>query len=732
MGICGKEKPRNNYSKNTNIKGNEEEGTNLNTRTDYNSYISQNPKNTNKDTNYPSLSKVSSHNSNMKNTNQNENINNSKNKKIQPIKNNDSPRKDHFDRNFNNSKQNYNFYGDVSQNNVNFNNFNNNQDTKGKELSNKKEEEIPMGFHKNEESEKYFNNCKQNCNFYGDVPQNNVNFNNFNNNQDTKGKELSNKKEEEIPMGFHKNEESEKGFNFLGKMAQNNDNLNNIDFNEVKIDPKKEKEKSNDFYDMILDFNSFEQLKKGGWTAKFTKQGKINYDNCIKQSNVVIGIIGNKNRGKSYLLGRILDIPQYDNPNGFLVTTSGISCKFPILKVGEESRVFVTLDTAGRDNPLLRMEYLENKDPKSIACDQKVTESVLSDFIMEQSDILIAVLEQLSFAEQELLKNIINQLRQTKTKNSISKKLIVIHNLRNISTVKDIDKFINNILLRSLTFSLTNLDPLYKNNYIFSQNMDDKEGLEIFHVVIGKNGLNEKELTNPQLKRDILEIKKKINEPIFDYIRKHIIVATQRKFDFVNYFKELISTNSSKYMNGKGFKENSLELGEAIEDNKNIIIPIKLKENINEFNLKCVYVNSTGIRNFLSAIEPRYSSRIIKKENKYYLEIEFELYGQLINEIKTEIDIDDNNQYLISFNGKVEETNKNSKKLYNKNINKILEYGEFYFQAIIKKYIKINDKDFELDLNENAEPSKILDESKFGVYKYLFEADLNEYNRNYD
>ena len=59
---------------------------------------------------------------------------------------------------------------------------------------------------------------------------------------------------------------------------------------------------------------------------------------------------------------------------------------------------------------------------------------------MEQSDILIAVLEQLSFAEQELLKNIINQLLQNHNKNNAIKKLIVIHNLRNINTVKDITK----------------------------------------------------------------------------------------------------------------------------------------------------------------------------------------------------------------------------------------------------------------------------------------------------
>ena len=72
--------------------------------------------------------------------------------------------------------------------------------------------------------------------------------------------------------------------------------------------------------------------------------------------------------------------------------------------------------------------------------------------------------------------------------------------------------------------------------------------------------------------------------------------------------------------------------------------------------------------------------------------------------------------------------------IYDKNFNKILEYGEFYFQAIIKAYTKINDRDFQLDVFDikEVEPIKILDESQFGVYKYLFESDLNEFNKDFD
>ena len=75
---------------------------------------------------------------------------------------------------------------------------------------------------------------------------------------------------------------------------------------------------------------------------------------------------------------------------------------------------------------------------------------------MEQSDILIAVLEQLSFAEQEMLKNLVSQLNSKKMEaNSIrEKKLLVIHNLMNFTNIETIENYIKNTLLKSLTFDL--------------------------------------------------------------------------------------------------------------------------------------------------------------------------------------------------------------------------------------------------------------------------------------
>ena len=530
-------------------------------------------------------------------------------------------------------------------------------------------------------------------------------------------------KEEEIIL--------KNNFNFI-----NPELISINDINEMKqlniIEEKKFKEKNESikFYDMVLDFSSFEQLRKEGWIASFSEKGKEKYDKCINENNITIGIIGNKNRGKSYLLGRIIGKNNYQNPNGFLITTQGISANFPILE--DTDQVFITLDTAGKDNPLLESPIFNDKEKdkefiKAIARDQKVTEIVLADFIIQESDILITVLEQLSFAEQDMLKNLLNQLKEKKIEGIGKRKLIVIHNLMNITSVEGIKKFIENILKKSLTFSLTeqnlsdfkdekkNIDDTKKMKYV--QKTNDIDKLEVVHLIIGND--------------TIPEIQKEYNEPAFRYIRKSIRIATQRKFDLINSFVHFIIKNSQKYINGEGFDEDSLKVDDS-KYNEKKTISIKLGDkNKSKIDLKGVIVDSKGIHNFLSSIEPRYTTRIIEKDNKFTIEIEFEIFGKLNENIKTRISID-KNQYLITINGVVEEIEKIDEKLKISNKSIIskgnLKYTEFYFQVIIEKYIPFKNKEGKIEEKKEYNITKILnqqnpekiEDTKYGIYKLLY------------
>ena len=492
------------------------------------------------------------------------------------------------------------------------------------------------------------------------------------------------------------------------------------EMNKFVEEEKKKNRQSEEFYDMILYFNSFEQLKKDGWDAKFTKFGKKKYDKCINEKNIIIGVVGNKNRGKSYLLGRIMKMKEYENPHGFLVTTSGISSIFP--KLANKDKTFITLDTAGRDNPLLQNTFFEEKDKteliRNIARDQKVTEIALNDFIIQESDVLITVLEQLSFNEQEMLKNLINQinnygLKFIKKNKFTGKRLIVIHNLMNISTVEGINKFINEVLLKSLTFSLDIQENKKLRIKIFIQNLNhDKEKnsnrrpiIEIVHVIVGDDS-NE-------------EIKKNFNDPAFEFIRKNITTQIGKSFNILEKFKNFIIENSKNYFEGEAFDSNSLLIGTETQEDEKVVIPIELSPELKnkQIKFKKFYINARGIHNFSSAIEPKYSTDLIEIDGKKYIEIEFELSGDVT--ITEKSHVTDKEQYIFTIKGTTHNEGENSKK-------------DFEFQPIINRFLPIKDEDNNIIKNRESEiiisKEGILtsNDEKYGIHNIKIPINLNE------
>jgi len=503
-------------------------------------------------------------------------------------------------------------------------------------------------------------------------------------------------------------------------------NKNEIIFNEIFFDG------NSDNYDMILDFSSFEQLKKDGWTANFSKEGYKKYKRSFKDENnqnienIVIGIVGIKNRGKSFLLKRILDNKNYKPKDGFLVTTHGISCGFPILEDNEKSyQPFITLDTAGKDNPLLQSAYPSKNDIKSIVRDQKVCEILLSDFIIKESNILIAVVEQLSFAEQEMLRTLIGRLKQKEVDSIEKRKLIVIHNLMNIKKLQDIEKFINEILLKSLTFSLEKQfvedhnDSKF-NLFVYNQTIENNANsfndnkLRIVHLVVGND--------------DCKEVREKYNEPAFKYIRDYIKIDSLRSFDILESFKKFIIDNSKKFMSDNYFTEDSLEIGEKQEKKvyidkdkqkppeEKIIIPIKSKNKIDNINLKSFYFASDGMYYFSNSIEPLYSACILTENENLYLEVTFEMFGIIEKEnLECKIDYDEKEIIIIEIKGKNKEFDIIESEEPIEELCGNLKYTDFDFQVQIDKYL--NDK-FEIEIKEEEVIKKGDDEN--GIYSCLF------------
>ena len=472
-------------------------------------------------------------------------------------------------------------------------------------------------------------------------------------------------------------------------------------------------------YDMILNFYSFKQLKEGGYRCYFTEDGHRKYQNSKNENNIVIGILGMKNRGKSYLLGRIMSSKDYKSPDGFLVTTYGISCNFPQLE--SKNTFFITLDTAGRDSPLLK-NMIYNDNIKDFVNDQAITEIVLSDFIIQESNILIAVLEQLTFEEQRMLNTLIERLKKKDIKGIQKRRLLVIHNLMNLNTIEGIESFKKEILFKSLTFKLIKqsmrkiLDYDDSGRYVYIQVIDkeneNQNKLEIIHLIFGND--------------NVREIQKEYNEPALRFIRDYITINTTRKFDIVERFPDFLIRNSKKYLTGKELGKDSIQIKkertQVTNDKKKTVIPLESKHL--EFDVKAFVKDIGGNEIFYNKINPRYSTRLIKKNNnKYYLEIIFELYGK-VKKLRSKIVPDeDKDQYIIVISGENEEIEKSGEHWVGN-----LEYTEFDFQMTIKKFItdETNQKEIELVILKHEEKDIKFEMNEQGLYKLYLDANIYE------
>jgi hypothetical protein len=295
----------------------------------------------------------------------------------------------------------------------------------------------------------------------------------------------------------------------------------------------------------------------------------------------------------------------------------------------------------------------------------------------------------------------------------------------NFRNKDDINNFIKNTLLKSLTFDLRNNEqPMsdFKNEeenvddrdkYVYVQKTEESDKLDIFHIIIGNDY--------------IPEIKEYYNEPAIRFIRKVIRTSTSKMFDLIEEFKKFIIDNSKTYLNGVGLDEESLTIKRKGSNNHGIPEAIILKEP-KELNLKGVVVDSKGMHNFFAAIEPNYSSYIFKEKNgkDYYLLIIFEMFGKIVGEdkgININISIVDY-QHVISIDGKVQDINN-----INDNTSEVkgnLKYSEFYFQIIIDVFFDIKEKKHNIEAGEYnlAEIMKdkktIISDIDSGVYKIKF------------
>lgn len=96
----------------------------------------------------------------------------------------------------------------------------------------------------------------------------------------------------------------------------------------------------------------------------------------------------------------------------------------------------------------------------------------MKNFLIEFSDVLLLVVDNLTYSEQKVINKIKDEIKNHRK----SKKLFIIHNLKTFRTEQQLKNYINNIFLKSGTFSLNKHENITsEENVIKGENFTEPE-----------------------------------------------------------------------------------------------------------------------------------------------------------------------------------------------------------------------------------------------------------------
>ena len=414
----------------------------------------------------------------------------------------------------------------------------------------------------------------------------------------------------------------------LIKNISSNSNALEIDSeNRIKVNSQMPtKVVFEDFYDLIVNIKSVKDIDKG-WELKMNQKGKDNYNKFKKEPVIKIGVIGNSNKGKSFILSKLSKI---NLPSGASIRTEGLSIKYPEIK-DNPNRKIVLLDSAGLETPVLyeqnkkesnddisknsisessikeeelneknnHLEINENENYNVINNNKKIdpndigeqlfkeksrekimTELFLQNYIMHNSDILILVVGILTYSEQKLINRIKTEMKNQK----IEKPLYIIHNLVLYETKEKVENHIENVLLKCATFKLEKSEKIHINN----NNIDGVHYYEknskpiIYHLILANDLSDAGEYYNPYTIKFI--------ENSFSFL------TDLKSFDIIDSLKERFVNTSKDYFESPILKDEFMNNQEMLE---NKIMKLNKKNNQqNNIQLKSCLIDELGFSNF--------------------------------------------------------------------------------------------------------------------------------------
>ena len=341
-----------------------------------------------------------------------------------------------------------------------------------------------------------------------------------------------------------------------------------------------------DDYDLIININSIRFLHNPGWEIEYNETNglkKADIKNAVESSKMtIVSVLGNSNRGKTHILHKLSGV---NLKAGYQIQTKGLSIKI-------YRKDIILLDTAGANAPLLlETENRPNQNEiEHIHLCQIITNYILQAFVIKQAHVLICVIGMLTTSEQSYL-NKIKKFSKNK------KKLIIIHNLIKCTTLKEMEKYKNEVLLKMIANNLIERDiPTFGDGEIplFNKYFIEKDDEDVMHFIYGNDDPKNKELIF-------------YNESTLNFIMKYIKVQVIKPVNIIENLKTHIKEISSLVLK---------EEIESLDDENEDIIKSK-----NEIKPKDIlYDGGDDIIFIGKEFEPKY--RYYKKEDSLIIEIE--------------------------------------------------------------------------------------------------------------
>ena len=494
----------------------------------------------------------------------------------------------------------------------------------------KKEKEIDNLNKEKKEQEKEIDSLKEEKN------EQDMKINSLNEEKIKQDMKINNLNRDKNLLEFAINGDIEK-INLLNQLGVEGNNLkvnNNYiqidnNSNQIKGNQKYIKEKFIDFYDVIIHIDSIKDINKG-WKIEFNEMAKEKYESLKSEKIIKIGVIGNSNKGKSFLLSKISKIKL---PSGTSIRTEGLSIKYPDLEKFKDRKIAL-LDSAGLETPVLNLSKPDNFPDDKInelfrekSREKLITELFLQNYIINNSDVLIAVVGILTYSEQKLLMKIKKEIERSK----INTPLFIIHNLITYTSVQQVQEYIDDFLFKSATFTLEEGHKISTKTqsktgmYYYESNKEQK----IFHLIFANEGSEAGKYYN-QFTLDFLEN----NYQSVTHLKTFDVIETI-KDRFLKLSKDIIEKTDekdSKISEEKSGKANdNYNTKNSHEDKNDEEIPkvkfddsnpelIKLNDE-KEIILKKCLTDELGFSNLkANGFEPTYN--LFKKDNKVIVRVE--------------------------------------------------------------------------------------------------------------